>query len=391
MKLSDIKIAYRDHSQNIWLVRATGGRYVRHFRNGSVITVSHLDEFYNHIDELDNAIPSEATIKSLILKNPKYREKNSPTRKLNQSGVTKLQQITTFINKIKKGDLIVSVDDMNVSIGICQSSKAKFSSRPIKSSSAAKKNHSTLNHRLRKKVNWGPLVKRENLSSSLKKSLQSPKTIVSLNDHWQSIYSLLYPFFFDDKNIYFSHKIETKSDINSKLIAKLFDNLSNNQLIAERILDQTLDQDFIDLLIKDQIDWEEFSLTSKAEFMSPGVIFNKLPIPDHYNKNLAIAIITTLMLINSGQISAEEAVSQISQSASISPTSVIDERYKRMDGNANIARLASELMKEKESELEEISKLQKADQIKKKLKISIPKHNTDELEGTIGIKAIGIK
>lgn len=395
MDLSEVKIANYS-GQRVWMVRAQEGKFLRHFRNGSVITISHLDKFYDHLTKPNNNIPSDEAIRKLILSDPDFLDTKTKIRKLNGAGRNRYHQILHFINDIKKGDIIVSLDNSKVMIGVCQSSKAHFSSRPI-SSSTNPNSHATLKltHRLRKKVTWGPTISRQNISGLLKGTFQSRHTITNLTDHWKDIFGLLYPFFTDSSSLYYSSHIGTRSDINGKVISKLFDNLSNAQIVAKELMKGAITEEFIDSILNDELDWDDFNLTAKAFFMSPGDVFNKIPLPKGANASFSLKVLALVLLLMSGQTSAQEAAQQLDPSVSsthlYTPEDMIDERYLPTNGTDNMDRLLGELARKNSQRLEKMKAEQKTAKIKSKLKLTIPKHETSVLEGDTGIKVTRIK
>ncbi|MCM2377836.1 hypothetical protein [Pseudomonas marginalis] len=389
MDLSAVKIAEYT-GQRVWMVRAQEGKYLRHFRNGSVITIAHLDDFYNHLDGISSGIPSDESIRRLILANPEYRDEKSRIKKFNGKGRNCYHQILHFINDIKRGDLIVSLDNDRVMVGVCQSSKVHFSSRPISSSADPQKLTSVkLKHRLRKKVSWGPVIARSKISGLLKETFQSRHTVTNLTDHWKDVFGLIYPFFKDRKNLYFSTHIGTSSGVNGKVISKFFDNLSSAPLVADALMKGLIDDAFIQSILDDEIDWDEFDLTAKAFFASPGDIFTKIPLPDGVNQAFSLKVLALVLLIMSGQTNAEDAARQLNPKGIptnlYTPSGMVDERYLPPNGTTNIDRLAGELLRKNEERLESMKESQKAARIKSKLKLSVPKHETSSLEQGSGI------
>lgn len=393
MDLNEVKIAHYS-GQKIWMVRAQGGKFLKHFRSGSIVSIEHLDKFYDHREHPTSKIPSREEIRSAILANKDYIDPESKSLTFNASGRNNFHQIDHFVNDIQKGHLIVSVDDAHIMIGVCTSSKAFFSSRavslPPDPQRPKSKNPPKLRQRLRKKVEWGPSIKRNTVSGLLKGTLQSRHTVTSLDEHWKEIFGLLYPFFTHKGEFYFSNRIGTKAEINGKIISRLFDNLSSAQIILKELLEKELSDEFIKRLLDDEIDWDEFDLTAKAYFMSPGGIFNKVPLPESANIKLIIRAFAVLFLIISAQIHPSEAAEQLPTpeggSAFFTPEGLVDERLLQADGKENQTRLLGELINNNKGGLTKLRKGQKAPEIKKKLGLSIPKNDTSKLETEAGIK-----
>ncbi|MCF4998816.1 hypothetical protein GIW70_06740 [Pseudomonas syringae] len=390
MDLSEIKIAHYT-GQRIWMVRAQGGKYLRHFRTGSIISIEHLDRFYNHLDHGSPKIPSNEQIRRLILENERYIDKTSKTPKFNASGRNCFHQIDHFLNDIKKGDLVVSLDTTHIMIGVCTSSKAILSSRAIASSADPEKMTTVkLKHRLRKGVEWGPIIKRDTVGGLLKGTFQSRHTVTNLDTHWRDIFGLIYPFFTYNNELYFSNRIGTRSDINGKIISKLFDNLSSVQVILEELLQRKLSDEFVNNLLNDDIAWEEFDLTAKAYFGSPGGIFNKVPLPLSVNPKFVLRAFALAFLLTSGQVTAVAAADQLSPADAsfniYTPAEMVDERLLQRDGDENVDRLLGELARKNADAFGKIKTGQKTAKVKAKLRLSVPKHDTTNLEDKAGIK-----
>ncbi|WP_162633360.1 hypothetical protein [Pseudomonas sp. LG1E9] len=392
MDLSQIKIARYEEGQKIWMVRADSGQYLENFMFGSVISIKHLDIFYNFSDHDTKDIPSDEAIRKSILSKANYRDQNSKTPKLNGSGQRSYNQIMHFLHDIKRGDLIVSLDDNVVVIGVCRSSKAFFSKRGLNKPDPEGGSTTKLPHTLRKKVDWGPRIPRSRAAGLLRAPFQAVHTISRLDKHWKEVFSLIYPFFTDGESLYFSQFIGTREEINGKVISKLFSNLSNVQPLLDEMLNGVITNAFVDALVNDELElaWESFDLTTKAFFMSPGGISSKLPLPAGIAKELAAKVLAVLVLINIGLISAEAAAEQLDEGNSTSsiytPGGMIKERDLKPSGEDNVGRMLGELVKGNAAQLEQIKKRQKAIKVKSKLKLTIPDYDTSVLEEKGGVK-----
>ena len=154
-------------------------------------------------------------------------------------------------------------------------------------------------------------------------------------------------------------------------------------------------EEFIDSILNDELDWDDFNLTAKAFFMSPGDVFNKIPLPKGANASFSLKVLALVLLLMSGQTSAQEAAQQLDPSVSstllYTPEDMIDERYLPTNGTDNMDRLLGELARKNSQRLEKMKAEQKTAKIKNKLKLTIPKHETSVLEGDTGIKVTRIK
>lgn len=402
MDLSQIKIATRDPSRKIWLVRADGGYFFEYFRAGSIISIKHLDQFYD-FKVHGSEIPSSEVIQDAILRKEKYRSKNpkDTTAKLNASGRRSYNQILHFINDIKQGDLVVSLNDSLVAIGICASSEAYFSDKPIlfpkddqDSDFDQESESESLPHTLRKRVLWGPVVKRKQAESLLRAPFRCQQTISRLDEYWKELYSLIYPFYTDGEHLYFSNFIGTRSEINGKVVSRLFSNLSDVELIFQELLAGKINKDSINRIVYgDLSDDQLYSLTTKAFFMSPGGVNSKIPLPQGIDQDLALKGLALLFLIATGLISVDSAASSLPTDNQVSlynPSGMIDERLLEPSNSNNVDRMLGELINENEAQLKKIKKLQQVSTVRKKLRITIPTHETEILEssGSVEVKTV---
>jgi hypothetical protein len=392
MDLAAIKIAEYS-GQRIWMVRAEQGRYFSHFRENSVISIGHLDKFYDHRITGKTEIPADEIIRSSIVKHKKYRDEKSKSPKLNGSGNKFYNQILHFIHDIKKGDIVLTLNSTQVMVGVCQSSKPILRSRELKIVSAPDKPEKIkLSHRLRKHVEWGPIVDRRAIGGLLSKPFRSQQTVVKLNDFWKEVFGLIYPFFSDGKNLHFSTYIGRHQDINGKVVSKFFDNLSNVQVIANEIFKGGLSEEFVERLRNDDVPWDLFALTAKAHFMSQGAVYSTVPLPPLINPKIAARIVAMLFLLNSGMIDSstiEKEVLNGTPASDYTPSTLVDERSAARGGSKNLDRMLSQLVEDKEL-VDQIRIDEKVEKVKDNLKLSIPQHNTSMLEDKAGIKFITV-
>lgn len=392
MDLTDIKIAGRNHEQKIWLVRADGGMYFEHFRAGSIISIKHLDQFYNYESQGKN-VPSGEVIEQAILRKNEFRAANSKdtTRRLNAKGRRYYNQILHFIFDIKEGDLIVSVNDSRMAIGVCVSSDAYFSSDPISFMNDDGGNDAgPLPHTLRKKVVWGPLIKRSLAEGLLRAPLRCQQTISRLDNHWKEVYSLIYPFFTDGESLYFSNFIGTKAEIGGKVVSRLFSNLADVEQIFDQLMQSKFTKEVVEKIFNDDLDDVLYSLTAKAFFMSPGGVTSKMPLPEGISRELALKGMAILFLIMTGFLSVEAAAQELpnpgTEVSIYSPSGMLEERHLNPTNTRNVDRMLGQLITENKKQIKDIKERQQGTKVKQKLKLTIPDYNTDILESQGSIK-----
>lgn len=396
MDLSKVKIA-KYSGQKIWMVRASQGKYFQHFRYNNVLSIGHLDGFYEHVND-GRGVPSKEEVLELMLRKPEFRDegKGAAGKKLNGHGTSTYNQIIHFLHDVKKGDLIVTLNGSSILIGVCTSNDAFFSSDELESSEGTSSNVKVkLDQRLRRNVMWGPAVPRSSIGGGLKKAFQSRQTVVNLTPHWIDVFGLIYPFVFDGSRLHFSTHIGLGTAINGKVISKLFENLSNVELIAKSLLEKNLDADFVKRLLSDDFDWDEYKVTTKAQFMSPGDIYSSAEVPLIGELLVAIKLVAIIFLVNAGVVMTSDASQQMTASAKsssdYSPSALIDERNSPRLGTSNLDRMLGEALEQNSPELNKIADEKKVQEVKSNLKITIPTYDTEILEKEGRLDVVGVK
>lgn len=395
MDLSKIKIATYA-GQQIWMVRAAQGKYFQHFRFNNVVSIGHLDAFYDHRDD-GSEIPSDEIIRNRVLRNPKYRDGKREGAKFNGSGTSVFNQVRHFIRDVKKGDLVLTVNSSTLLIGVCMEDAPFFSSDDLAPTEEANVNVKVrLDHRLRRAVKWGPAVSRMSVLGGLRKSLLSRKTVINVSEHWREVFGLIYPFVHDGENLYYSTHIGVSGAINGKVVGRLFDNLSDVELIAKQIMDGGLDRVFAQHLVNEDFAFSDYIVNTKAQFMSPGDIYSWVKIPDADDMALAVKILAIVFLLNSGMAQANDVINQMAATGAPGPSpfsveSIVAERNAPREGTKNLDRMLAEMVSDSKEGLDKIEQDKKVSEIKTNLQLSIPQHNTQVLEVEAGLVAVGVK
>lgn len=328
MDLDRIKVAYFDDTKRIWLVRASGGRFIDHFNKEGIIAIGHLDDVYDHTKSSpkDTKAPTAPHIKEILLRTEKFSHvpqgSQDNKRELNSSGRTKIQQIVSFSEGIRKGDIVISADTYQVMIGVCTESAAYLDETPVKfilppELAKSREQPRDLKYRLRKKITWGPKIPRYKLPNAIKKTFQGQKTVIGLDKHWDKFYHLLYPFFVDDKNLYISNKIGSTAAINNLIVGTLLQNISLVQLLAlELETSGSISKSSIEKLLELNISTDKINASTKAEFMSPGDLWSKIPLESFNDKASAALLCITLAIVLNGYASADEVINSLPDSNS---------------------------------------------------------------------------
>lgn len=127
-------------------------------------------------------------------------------------------------------------------------------------------------HRLRRQVRWGPQVSRRQIPSALGNTLFAHQTVFNIDEHWESIYHILYPCFAFGDRLYLSTNIEQMDRIQSYAVAQLFAALSGLEAVGVALAHQ--DAGPYQKILQSFIAGHDFSLSSRAEFMSPGTVWS---------------------------------------------------------------------------------------------------------------------
>lgn len=403
MELDRLKLAYRNSHTNIWLVRATGGKFLEHFRQGGVVAIAHLDDTYDHRGAADASIPNFNDIQSMLLRKPEYTTAVEGTkrtaRKLNGKGTKKLRQIASFNEKIKKGDIIVSTDGDALVIGICNG-PAFFSADPVTievpKDAEPEYRAPKMYHRLRREVIWGPRISRFNLPSAIKKTLQGQQTIIDLQKHWDKFYHLVYPFFVDENYLYISNKITSPGAVNNLAIGGLLQNISLMQVFAREIEETgNIDLESIVRLLNFEISISDLSATTKAEFMSPGDLWNRIPLEGFGDKAQGAILCIALTLILAGYANAEDfhvpSAPVTSVSETVSPDDMVSDIFRSPKKKVVKQGKVVRSVEKNSAKLDEASAKRNSKKIKSSLALNLPTVDTRSLENfEFGIPAIKV-
>lgn len=408
---SSIKIAYLNKDQRVWFIRSNSGLYAKNFRHGNVVAIKHLEEALGN--QLGDNLPTEDDIRSALFQNDKYFTfiEDNKTKKqkkvLNRKGHNLLSQIKRFANDIQAGDLVVTKNEEDgYIVGICTDSNAYIEQTPIelpKSNREEDPQHlPILRYKFRKKVTWGPSIPQTELPSSVKRATRGQQTITNLSDHKEKIFHLIYPFFTDGENLYFSNKIRATDDINARVIGKLFENISLAEAITQSLLtDHEVSLPELASLLLDSIFTTPSLVTCKAEFMSPGDMWCKIPLPNAQDALSQVIAATLVCLMLTGQASAI----QLEDITDIAPTAVIklqaneaspgtdmfNEKFQPASPSNALDSITKKL-KKKKAEVKALEKQSSAQKIQESLNLGMTNNNTQNLENfKYGINVIELR
>jgi hypothetical protein len=269
-----MKIIQRSKEQSYWVVRAQGGRHYLNFLHAEIAAIGHLDHL-NINDSKEPFFPNKnELLESLIRANANAGKKLSEAQIQNH-----YNQVIRFIFEIKVGDWIICPTDRHIHIGRVISD-AFIDKKVVEVVTDSETGASVRMHSsLRRKVLWGPKVKRDDLPFVVNKALRANLSVFSLNDHWDLLYHVLYPFFICDNKIYFSIKIKQKESIDNYSISHLLTFLSEAEAESQiaNNPDMWRHKNFSDQFHALRASGS-LHLQTKAQFMSPGDIFANLPM-----------------------------------------------------------------------------------------------------------------
>lgn len=273
-------------NRRYWVVRADGGSFYDHFIRHEIVAIGHLTDY--DIGNCASFIPEENELKSILAK----KEKLSSSDKRRESVL--YNQVRTFIYDLSIHDWVITVGHKALRFGIIKSepyilNKAETVIQDLYGSS-----RKVMNYNLRRDVEWGPAIARDSIPYGLARSLRANQSIFNLDKHWQAIYHSLYPAFSYEDHLYLSLKIRSDNEINNFNVVQLLSFLNEIELIANEI-DSDLSIGNFQNLFDEYSRNNRFTLTTKAQFYSPGDIWNKINFKGK-NGKMAYALIAYSML-----------------------------------------------------------------------------------------------
>lgn len=280
-----IQIIEKPEGQRYWVVRAQGGDYVQHFRQGSTIAIAHLNPL-NLPDEGNTPfVPELSELKKTIFVN----EARAGATAWKYRAQTRYGQVRTFVADMAIGDLVVTIDSSRLMVGRIVG-HPKIDTVPVRVVHDPIENHYTeMAFDLRRDVNWGPVIKRAHLPTAMKRSISARQTVFNIDNYWESLYHLLYPVFVHNNQLYLSTRIEQKEPISNFSISLLLLVLTELEVFS-RASEALSVKGMIDFqeLFNTFLENDDFILSTTAEFMSPGSIWSQLGFSDKEGKGIVI-------------------------------------------------------------------------------------------------------
>lgn len=223
-----------DPKKNYWVIRADGGAYFNKFIEESFVALSHVDNLYLTTEKVDNSILNTF---SLLLPAEKKGFRQS--------------QVFRFVDKIKPNDWVITIGKKEIAIGI-------IASDPYLDGSGFPNKEYYL--RLRRRVVWNTIIKRNNLPYDLQVALKCNQSLFNISKYHESLYHTLFPFFIKGSKVHTSIKIRAQSNIKTRDIINLFELIDEIDVFCHRLINSDKSKDATPSFVK-------------AQFKSPGDIW----------------------------------------------------------------------------------------------------------------------
>lgn len=271
----------RPASQRFWVVRASGGHFVRHFRSAGVIAIGHVDIL---------GVP-EGPLQSYTAEDFELALARLEPDRPRGSVTSHARQAEAFCAAIQLDDLVITLDVQWLSVG--RVTGAAFMDRQPVVMINSNGSEDEMPHGLRRTVSWGPLLKRDSVPLAMEMTLFAHQTVFNIDRYWTSVYHLLFPCFTFEGRLYLSANIRQQSELDNYSISQLFGLLSGVEVMAKLFTNDSSAWQTYPANLPELRTELDLSLTSKAEFMSPGTIWSSLLLD---SSSLIAAAIIYVML-----------------------------------------------------------------------------------------------
>lgn len=252
-----------------WVVRAESGLFYDHFTKFGVIALGHLDDL-----NLEESGDEQFRPNTESVENDLKRVHEAQSLKSKRTS-THLNQVKAFISEMNIGDWVLTVGLSSIRFGrITGTPRIDKKNLPIVYDEETGRKI-VLGYNLRRKVTWGPSIIRSLLPFGLLKSLRANQTLFNIDHHWDAVYHTLYPVFRRENSLYLSARINTEERVKNYSIVSLLGFLNEIEVIAKEFDSLNSGTEF-DTVFQDYVENNGISITTKAEFHSPGEIWNEI-------------------------------------------------------------------------------------------------------------------
>jgi len=252
-----------------WVVRAESGLYFDHFTRYGIIALGHLDDL-NLKENRDSPFrPNTESVENDLKK--LHESLSLKSRRTS----THLNQVKSFIAEMGVGDWVLTVGHSSIRFGRITGSP-RIDKSPLKIVYDEETGREvTLEYNLRRKVVWGPVIRRNVLPFGLLKSLRANQTLFNIDHHWESVYHSLYPVFKRGDSLYVSARINTEERVKNYHVVSFLGFLNEIEVIAKEFSTLQSGTPF-DEIFNHYLENDYLTVTTKAEFHSPGEIWNEI-------------------------------------------------------------------------------------------------------------------
>lgn len=293
-----MKVQVINDAMKYWVVRpGEGAQYFKHFHDHSIIALGHVDNVLGANEgTLDNVESSD--VKSALL--DLYKKQNEQGQEWDEAeghaaASSAAGQVSTFVNEMNLGDVIITLDSKSILIGriVSQAYVENTELKIIKSNSSGYSQH-TLSYKLRRKIKWESIRQRVHLPTPIKPCFSPSQTVFSISESKIGLFkNWLFSIYFQNDKLFFSTKINEPDDISQFNLTEFQRAIQKIELIADRVINN--DVEITPNLIKD-IDRQyllsgindEFTLSAKNSFLSEGNIWST--VTGNKKRSLAYAI-----------------------------------------------------------------------------------------------------
>tara|TARA_R110002167_G_scaffold364794_2_gene587435 strand:+ start:349 stop:1395 length:1047 start_codon:yes stop_codon:yes gene_type:complete len=333
-------------TRRYWVVRAEGGLYYDHFIKHRIVALGHLNCLkVADTEENEWFSPDEGELSSSFLK---HNESKDIKR---QRTSVHLAQIRSFVYEMSIGDWVLTVGERNIRFGriLSHAFIRKGDLTVVYDPESGRK--VDMDYDLRRDIQWGPSLLRKNLPYGLITSLKANQTLFCLDKNWEAVYHSLYPCFMRKEKLYLSARINTQESIKNYNVAALFNILNEVEVIAKEFaIGNSLVN--VDRDLEKYVDEDSLTITTKAQFHSPGEIWN------------TISDLAGNISIDGWAAYAVATYSMIFGNQKLGFDGILDLETRKKLWDLVLERLKSN----------------KAEKIKESLKIELPSANTTKLE-----------
>ena len=296
-----MKLQELDGATKYWVIRpGEKGRYFRHFKDCGVVALGHIDEIVEEEGIVESINGGELQV-ALSDHRKQKRKSTSQTQtsdeiRLEGSRIVSIvTQVKTFINEVKIGDVVITLNPDRVLVGTVTSDAFIEKGDLRVSSGGVGYTDSVLKYALRRNVDWGQIKKRESIPTVIKSSLSPSQTIFSISEKNTELFThWLYSIFLKDGRLYFSTKINKKEKINQFQMLEFQRSIQKLEILTDLVFGGDLEGKNLLPILEDLYfqygDADEFSLTAKSSYLSPGNIWSDVLGDDRKLRVLAFAL-----------------------------------------------------------------------------------------------------